>query len=250
MNPKVSIIIPTLNNLENLRECIDSIKKQIFTEYEVWVIDGKSSDKTVEFLENLEAPFFWKSEEDNGIYDAMNKGISLAKGDWLYFLGADDELFSENVLQTVFSKEKYKTISLISGKVIYKKGNRPFIYSKKKNIKSPSWSFLMWIRNGLHHQGTFYKKELFSKHKYNISYKILADYALNLQLYRKNEKCFLIEEIIAKCSTEGVSKKGGKKIYKEEVMLKSQNSYRILFPVFYLISGIKYGLKKRVDGKK
>ncbi len=250
MNPKVSIIIPTYNNLKNLRLCINSIKNQTFSNYEVWIIDGASTDKTTTFLETLKAPFFWKSEKDNGIYDAMNKGISFAKGEWLYFLGADDEIAKNTTLKDIFDKKISGKISIISGKVSYKEGSNPFIYNKKNNTKTPSWSFLMWIRNGLHHQGTFYKKELISTQMYTVSYKILADYALNLQLYKKNNTCFLIEDIIAKCSAEGVSKKGGWEIYKEEIILKSKNSSKIFFPLFYLISVTKYVLKKRIDGKK
>ena len=106
INPKISIIIPVLNNLRGLQKTIDSIKVQTFSDFEVWIIDGNSSIPIHSYLDTLESPFFYLSEKDQGIYDAMNKGISMAKGEWLYFLGAGDLLDNENILGVVAKKLK------------------------------------------------------------------------------------------------------------------------------------------------
>jgi len=236
LNPKVSIIIPTYNHLKNLRGCIDSIKKQTFLDYEVWIIDGDSTDGTKDFLQTLQAPFFWKSEKDTGIYNAMNKGVSFAKGDWLYFLGADDQLVKPSTLQEIFDLNIPKNTMLLFGKVI--------IDPKKNRIKSPSWNFSMWIRNGVHHQGTFYKKELFIHHSYDETYQILADYNLNLQLYQERKKYFLIDTTVAICSKEGISSQIKWKMYQEEQQLKTAKTAFILAPVFQLLIICKYLIKK------
>ena len=75
-----------------------------------------------------------------GIYDAMNKGVLLSKGKWLYFLGADDTLFNETIFHTVFELNLPEKASILSGKVQYHKDDISFIYSKKKNVKTPSWN--------------------------------------------------------------------------------------------------------------
>jgi len=90
----ISIITVVLNGVEFLEEAFESVFSQSFTDYEYIVIDGGSTDGTIDIIgkyaENIE---YWVSEPDNGVYDAMNKAIKVAKGRWLYFLGADDVLF-------------------------------------------------------------------------------------------------------------------------------------------------------------
>lgn len=242
--PLISIIIPVLNNFGGLQKSIESIKKQLFTNYEVWVIDGESGERTLSYLSALKFPFQFISEKDNGIYDAMNKGIQLAKGEWLYFLGSGDVLYDENVLNNVFSSKTYHIYKIISGKVLYEGENSPFIYNKNKREKEPSWSIMMWIRNGLHHQGTFYNKEIFKNRYYDKDYKILSDYWLNLVLYKKGFLCKILPFRVAICDSNGVSKQGKWKDYKEEIHLKSKLSSIILKPFFYLVSLVKITFSK------
>ncbi len=230
-----------------MQKTIDSIKKQTFKDVEVWIIDGCSNKESQDFLKGLDAPFFYQSEKDNGIYDAMNKGISLSKGEWLYFLGSGDVLFNENILSAVFEKSNIELSRLIAGKIIYAGVKKPFIYSKNKMIKNPFWSFSMWFRNGLHHQGTFYKKELFLDYNYNLKYKTLSDYWFNLQLYKNKEKCKLIDFTIAKCNSDGVSKSGNWNVYREEISLKKSLSSVFYAPIFYIIAFSKYMSRKIVN---
>ncbi|MDD7914797.1 glycosyltransferase [Polaribacter sp. MSW5] len=239
--------MPVLNNLLGLQKTIISIKSQTFSNYEVWIIDGKSSKETQEYLEHLEAPFFYQSEKDKGIYDAMNKGIAFSNGEWLYFLGAGDELYHESVLENCFLNRTLESVNLIAGNIVYVGNKTPFIYSKNKMTKNPSWSNDMWIRNGLHHQGTFYKKVLFLNTKYPLKYKTLSDYWLNLILYKQNEKCFIIESTIAKCNSDGVSKSGNWNLYKEEVNLKTDLTSLLLKPIFYIVAFTKFLSRKIVN---
>lgn len=170
----------------------------------------------------------------------MNKGVSLCKGDWIYFLGADDELIDENVFQSIFSKEIAANVSLLAGDILYKGNASPFIYSKKKKIKKASWSLSIWIRNCLHHQGTFYRKELFVNEQYNLKYKVLSDYAFNIKLYKLKAVCYLTNSLIAVCNGNGVSKDGSIAIYKEEINLKVEESHWIFAFLHYSISLMKY----------
>nr|WP_081816958.1 glycosyltransferase [Polaribacter sp. Hel_I_88] len=239
--------MPVLNNLKGLQKTIHSIKVQNFKDFEVWIVDGGSAIETQDYLNTLEKPFFYQSRVDKGIYDAMNKGISLAKGEWLYFLGTGDFFNNETVLQEVSKYLSNNTYSIISGSIVYQGNKKPFVYSKSKMTKTPFWSFSMWIRNGLHHQGTFYKKVLFKDIKYPLKYKILSDYWLNLYLYKSTISCKIINTIIANCNSDGVSKAGSWKIYKEEIDLKTDLSSVLFSPFFYSIAYIKFLSRKTIN---
>lgn len=200
-------------------------------------------------MQELQAPFFWISEKDKGIYDAMNKGVAVATGEWLYFLGADDQLYNAEVL-TKIAGEMTTDIPLILGSVQYLVTDiKPFILNSDQQLKLPSWSWKIWFRNAAHHQGTFFHRELFHTHTYQTNYKILADYALNLELYIKNTNCKLTEIVVAKCSANGISKQGGWNLYKEEIRLKTQSSSIIFTPVFFGIALLKFIARKLQNAK-
>jgi putative colanic acid biosynthesis glycosyltransferase len=105
----------------------------------------------------------------------------------------------------------------------------------------------MWIRNGLHHQGTFYRKVLFTNKKYDLKYKTLSDYWFNLHVYKTKESCNLIDVIISKCNSEGVSKSGDWSLYQEEVYLKTALSSAFFSPFFYIIAFMKFVSRKIIN---
>lgn len=245
INVLISIIIPTYNNLYNLKDCLKSIKKQTFKNFEVWIIDNNSSDGTIEFLKNLEKPFNWISKSDKGIYDAMNHGIKKSNGKWLYFLGSDDKFFEETTLESIF-KNKYDTsVKIIIGSIKYNTNHKDsFLLKKNEGVFKSSWSNKIWIKNTIHHQSIFYRKEIFENRLYDLNYSLLADYDLNLHLYKIKTKVCLLNRIIAITGTQGVSKQNNWNIYKEEIKIK-ENLYSSYFkPVFVIIAISKYALKK------
>ncbi|MGJ8592710.1 MAG: glycosyltransferase family 2 protein [Aquaticitalea sp.] len=241
---QVSIIIPTFNNLELLQGCIGSIKNQSFKDYEVFVIDAESTDGTVEFLQTLKEPFHFISEADQGVYDAMNKGISLSRGKWVYFMGSDDRLYENQTLRLLFDSKFDEEISLIIGKIQYDCSVNNSKLLKKKQIWFSPWSLNLWIRNAPHHQAIFYKRSIFEHLKYDLKYPILSDYDLNLKLYKRNLKVKIVEQTIALCGGEGISKKFDWQLYREEIELKTNLSFFLLKPFFYILGFGKYILKK------
>lgn len=214
-----------------MQKTIESIQKQTFTNFEVWIIDGHSSDETQHYLQKLKPPFQFLTENDSGIYEAMNKGISLAKGEWLYFLGSGDCLHSGTILEDV-SKNFNSTIQLFYGNVCYENS---FFNSK--------FSSILWLKNALHHQSVFYHKSLFENQEYDTDFKILGDYDLNLKLFRSKIISKKEEITIAFCNEHGVSKKINWDLYKEELKLKTQQTSIILFPVFFLFVFLKFVYK-------
>lgn len=126
--PFISIIIPAFNAEETILTAFKSILGQTFPDFEIILVDGLSSDSTVKMVEELnDSRIKIYSEKDKGTYDAMNKGINYAKGEWLYFIGGDDYLYDSNVLQTLSKKlkrQKNMFLRQCIDKRRYRLGNR------------------------------------------------------------------------------------------------------------------------------
>ena len=171
-HPRLSIIIPILNQKQHLRNAIESVINQDFTDYELIIIDGKSTDNSLDVIKEYENKIsYWESSKDKNVYDAMNKGISKTNGDWLYFLGADDKI-CEGTFQNIFSK-RLEDANLILGNIIYQ-NNEEF---------KGEYSNSLFLKNSIHHQGVVYHKRCFYGRSFSTSYSILADYDLNIQLF-------------------------------------------------------------------
>jgi len=168
--PTVSIIIVTFNASKYIQQCINSIKEQSFTNYELLIFDGKSNDETLLIIQKNESYVsYWQSETDRGIYDAMNKAVNHVRGKWVLFLGADDFLlegFSEIAKHFTNEKTLYYGKSFVNGKVSGKKYTKYHIAKINYN-----------------HQAIFYPAFIFKKYSYLIKYKVYADYALNIQCW-------------------------------------------------------------------
>ncbi|MFY7712265.1 glycosyltransferase family 2 protein [Tenacibaculum sp. MEBiC07804] len=226
--------MPSYNNLEKLKTCIFSIMMQRFTDYEVWIIDGASTDGTQEYLKTLGQRFNFISEEDSGIYHAMNKGIEKSKGEWLYFLGADDKFSSNQTLLLCFMLREFANEKLLIGNVQYS--------NEIKFISS--FTSKLWFKNTVHHQSVFYKRELFDNVRYDENYKVLADYHLNLQLFKQGIAYKKIDSIVAVCGGEGISKNYNWNLYREEIQLKTALTSIFIKPIFYTLGISKYFFRR------
>lgn len=173
-----SIIIPTYNSSATIKVCIEILLQQTFTDFEILVIDGLSSDNTrtiVEGITDSRVSFF--SEQDSGVYDAMNKGIERADAKWLFFLGSDDFLFNKNVLEDM--------------NVVLHKSSAKFVYGNVEIVGDTSWakdgeiyrgytSIAELLTFNISHQSIFYSADIFQYKLYNIKYKVLADHDFNI----------------------------------------------------------------------
>ncbi len=118
------------------------------------------------------------------------------------------------------------------------------MYKRRKGIVKPSWSQKIWLKNTLHHQGVFYKRSIFKKLSFDTDYKILADYDLNLKLWQRKSPILLIDRIIARCGTQGLSKQYNWTLYKEEIKIKTNATSFFFRPFFVLLAIVKYCFKK------
>ncbi len=180
----LTIITVCYNEKEAERTC-KSILNQTFQNFEWIVIDGGSNKEILEIFDKYKERIdIFVSEKDNGIYDAMNKGIKLASNEWLNFMNAGDSYFEDTTLEKVFLKNKYKDADILYGNCRqYRDDGSSFLSAFPKKL-----GYLFWQSNCLNHQAAFIKKELFNRFGlYDEQYRICADYEKYL-LYEK-EKC-------------------------------------------------------------
>jgi glycosyltransferase involved in cell wall biosynthesis len=189
----ISIIIPTYNSANTIRLALDTLLCQSFTDYEILVIDGISTDKTLEIVNEYKhkcSCVTLISEEDRGVYDAMNKGIDLAQGEWVYFLGSDDSLHDDKVFEDVVAITKKEPVDIIYGDAIVLSNNQRF---------GGEFDILrIQTENNLCHQTIFYRKSIFERiGKYNLKYKVAADWDMNIRCFRHPEiRTLYIDRII------------------------------------------------------
>lgn len=173
--PTFTIIIPTYNSANTLEAALKSVLEQSFTNFEILIMDGSSTDNTLKIAQSFsDERIRIYSEPDEGVYDAMNKGIDRAEGDWLYFLGSDDTLYDENVLFNV-------SIQMDECNFLY--GNAYFVYSKAIWDGEFTREKLLFERN-ICHQSIFYKRTLFDHLGFfNLDFKIYADWDFNMRCF-------------------------------------------------------------------
>ena len=156
---KLSIITINRNNADGLRRTMESVLSQTWKEFEYIVVDGASTDGSVYYIrENKDLLSYWVSEPDNGVYQAMNKGIRQSKGEYLLFLNSGDDLVDKDVLNLVFSKSC--TADILCGKcnVVDAEGTVLWTSNPPENI---TFGFL--YHQGLGHQSTFIRRILFDE---------------------------------------------------------------------------------------
>lgn len=199
--PKLSIITINYNNLEGLKRTVESVINQTWQEFEYIVIDGGSNDGSAEYIESQSNNInYWVSEPDKGVYNAMNKGIVKATGEYLLFLNSGDYLFDDTVLQ-----ENHQI--LIQKDLIY--FNLNFI------DKTYSWigkyperlSFSHFVSDTLPHPATFIKKTIFDTvGLYDETLKIVSDWKFFvLALFKYNCSYLKVDSILTSYYLDGLS---------------------------------------------
>lgn len=169
---KLSIITVNLNNHDGLQRTINSVVSQTFRDFEWIVVDGGSTDGSKKLIERYSSHIaYWVSEPDAGIYNAMNKGIRVAHGDYLLFLNSGDWLCNSEVLSNVFQKEH--TAEIIYGYMVRGSLNGEPCHAA---MMKPVLYWYDFIGNSLPHQASFIARKAFDKYGlYDESYKIAAD---------------------------------------------------------------------------
>ena len=194
---RITVVVAVYNGAKTLQTCLDSINGQTHQIRELIIIDGGSTDGTVEIVKKNSLKIsYWESSPDRGIYHAWNKALTHATGDWVYFLGADDVLHDQYVLEKFVSKMREVAIPplVAYGKIEYCKGD-------KRRVMGEEWRKIRYkIKSGMYirHQGMFHHKNLFVKcGRFDERYQIAGDYHLLLRSLRYDLPIFLGDFIIA-----------------------------------------------------
>lgn len=213
--PKLSIITINLNNKQGLLQTIQSVREQTFTDFEYIVIDGASTDGSVEVITEYASLFSYSvSEPDTGVYHAMNKGILQATGEYCLFLNSGDCLYDSETLQKVFSQN-------FSEDIVYGDSMNGDIYCRYPEKLTPLYLF----RKPLLHQATFIKRSLFNTYGlYNEQYNIVSDWEFFLKVLYK-EKCsykYLVNTPIVYFDMGGINntQKERLELEKQEMLLQ------------------------------
>ena len=235
--PQFSIITAIYNDIEGLALTRSSIAAQSFQDFEWIVIDGGSSDGTVAFLEQSEQKnLHWYSEKDEGIYDAMNKGISRSKGKYLVFLNAGDAFASLDTLSSVAESLSFLSYpDVLFGGTEYVFPDGKYVFRRSKVATKSIWHGLP-----ANHQATYYKRGALNGLLYDTSYKICGDYYLIAKLYTRGISMANVEIPLVKFSVGGASYVNRSKLFWEPYNIQRDV---LLQPLFWrIVSLIKRGV--------
>lgn len=197
--PYFSVIVPTHNSGRTLSDTLKSVMCQTFCDFEVLLMDGLSSDCTLEVAESLnDSRIRIYSKADNGVYQAMNAGIRLAKGEWIYFLGSDDRMYSYLVLEELYQIVRCGGYDVVYGDVVSTRfhGRYDGHFSASKILVA-----------NICHQAIFFHRNLFCKiGLFNERYKVLADWDHNMRwILSGNVVSHYVDIVVAEYSDGGLS---------------------------------------------
>lgn len=222
-----SIITVVLNDLENLKKTITNLKSQSCQDYEYIIIDGQSKDGTLEYLEEMtltEENIRYISEKDTGIYNAMNKGIALAQGEYILFLGAGDVLYDDNTLHYIMNVSR---ADIVYGYGIFSSGS---LKGQRIGTKLSLKTFLM---DGVAaHQAVYVKTAIMQKYLFKEKYKVQADQDALMHMYKDGCSFKYLNKPLCYYDGLGFSSNDA---FKEQNVLDRVSMLREYYPILYWI---------------
>jgi len=207
---QISIILPTLNAARTLRATLDSIAGQEFRDFECVVMDGGSTDGSLDLLESYRPripSFRLHSRADQGIYDAMNAGAETARGEWLYFMGADDRLVDSTVLSSVAPALR-RDVDFVYGNVLW--GETHHTYNGET-------SYRKLLDYNISHQASFTRASVIQRFGgFDTQFRSHADWDLNVKIYRSRDlRRAYVDRVICRYGADGFSAQNDDEIFRE-----------------------------------
>lgn len=252
-NPDVSVITVTLNATATLRECLDSVARQTGIQVEHIVVDGGSTDGTLDILRGYHNPALrWISEPDKGIADAMNKGARMAAGNWLYFLQADDRMLEDNILQRLVNIPQMHRIDLIASRVLTSQGPSPSTTRWRNGV---GWPLTTFFKMPFCHQGVLIAAGLWQRvGEYDSRFSVTMDYDWFLRARACGAMLLRTDLVIAAFGREGLSSRTSRESVlgrlAEEHAARMKNapngSWRMAYQVFRLCQRTLWSAKLRL----
>lgn len=231
--PLISVIIAVYNGAKTLQRCIDSISNQTYPNKEIIIIDGDSTDGTVEIIRsNQDKITYWRSEPDNGIYNAWNKALDHVNGDWICFLGSDDYLWKNYVFKEIaphLIKAESQDIRMVYGQVA-----RITEDDEIGCVDGFSWEYT-WrslIVDGIctfTHQGMFHHRSIFELYgRFDESFQIAGDYELLVRAFKEGGNAIFINGLIVTGMQTGGITSNCIKLVKETAKARQNNQLKVI----------------------
>jgi glycosyltransferase involved in cell wall biosynthesis len=234
-HPLISIIVAVFNGGKTLQQCIDSVAQQTYANKELIVIDGGSNDATLDLINaNREQIGYWISEPDTGVYNAWNKGLLQAKGEWICFLGADDFFWESQVLERMVDQlEKVPAdVSLAYGQVMLLSNIGERMYP----VGEPWLKMKKRFKQGvcLPHQGVMHRRSLFERNGvFDESFRIGGDYELLLRELKTHDAVFISDLVFTGMRQGGLSSSPSTAVNAMRDIRRAQKIHGQYWPSFF-----------------
>ena len=238
---KISIVTINYNNLKGLQVTTTSVLGQTYPNKEMIVIDGGSTDGSAEFIANNKDSFVYSvSEKDNGIYNAMNKGVLHASGDYVIFMNSGDCFFDDKVLEEVFGESNYSS-DIIYGSTLCRTAPGMAFLRKPHTLEVMKNNHI----SALCHQSTFIRTALMKEVGYDESYKLLGDYVFFYKCYEQGRSFQEVNKIISVYDTFGASSNPHNRwqSYNEQCRLHGMQPRKYKYNLMLFKNFIKNGVK-------
>lgn len=201
----ISVVTVVYNRAAEIDETIQSVSRQTFKDVEYIIIDGGSSDGTVDIIKrNEKAITRWISEPDKGIYDAMNKGLAMAKGTWVYFLNCGDAFYNERVLETIATPLSKTKFTVLAGKVFTTGSGGGSLLPRDERMKNNSARML--FSSSFCHQAMFVRREAYvTAGGFNREFRTFADFDVIHRIIQETNGFERTDIVIARYDLSGIS---------------------------------------------
>ena len=233
VKPLVTVVTVVYNDEEHIENTIQSVLDQTYENIEYIIIDGSSTDATWAKIEKYADEIDVRlSERDLGVYDAMNKGIILANGEWIHFLNSGDVFYNRNVISNIFDNYKDNGESMIYGDTIF--------YNPKLNVKN---RVVAKRANSVHgsympscHQSIFTRAYELKNHLFDLRYKVYADSNFFYELNKRNKKGLYTNSVISIYDSTGLSSRNKKDRLLERFLMyfRHRDIYCIVYFLMYI----------------
>ena len=229
IHPKISVVTVSFNCVQNIELTILSVINQTYSDVEYIVIDGGSTDGTVDIIKSYSDRIsYWISESDKGIYDAMNKGIAVATGDYVCFMNSGDQFYNDSVIENCFAKVDRDSV------MVY--GN--WVESIENTLIHKKALSLSHLSKGMAfpHQSAFIKMSYHKQNRYCLRFPIAADYNLFFNAFIQREKFQYVDEAIAIYDmnpSQSFSLSNYPALIKEHLDIQGENNKFTRFILYY-----------------
>lgn len=227
-NPSVTIITVCLNSCDGIEKTIQSVLSQTYPEIEYIIIDGGSTDGTIDIIKKYQSNIkFWASEKDAGISDAFNKGVKRANGEFVAFLNAGDYYLDPESIESLVKQSA--GVDVVYGGIRYQRSYKPEVYPRKIE------SLNDWVKGSIPHQASLTSRRVFDKlGSFNLKRQYCMDYELFYRAWLSGFKFMVVPALITSVNCEGVSGKFWKEQLDEfELIQKELGASRVKRILYY-----------------